>query len=127
MDTLETSDRLDLDDDRLFNEEIKSKSAVNPLSLVNEGQRFLTFDREAAFGQFVGKASFVRGFEHARPELMMDIDRRTDDPFGDCIQTVLVSLHASGICKRPDNRAAVCSPHGQLMVGTTGGIPRLQF
>src|SRR5205814_9449893 len=47
MNTLESFDRLDLDDDQLFNHEIDSISTIESLATINQRQGLLPFDEQS--------------------------------------------------------------------------------
>ena len=89
---LESLDRLDFDDHRVFDEQIDSVAAVERLTSVDQRKRLLSFDVQPTVEQFEGEARFVRRFEQARAELAMNRDRRADDLVGQRVQTFLLDM-----------------------------------
>ena len=82
MNTLESFDRLDLDDDQLFNHEIDSISTIESLATINQRQGLLPFDEQSTIQQFKRQACLVRGLQHSWPQLVVHGNRRTDDCLG---------------------------------------------
>jgi hypothetical protein len=75
----EALDRFQFDDDAILDQQIQAESAVEFDRFVHERHGFLLFKADAAEGQFVAKALFVRGFEKARAEELVNLDGGAND------------------------------------------------
>src|SRR5262249_477445 len=84
---------LDLHDDAAFHEEVETVSAVQPYVAVDERDRFLTLDIQAAVLEVEREASFIRRLEQARSERSMNTDCRSNYRFGHGVEVCL--LHPS--------------------------------
>lgn len=73
--------RLDLNDDRFRNEKVHSKTRVQPLTLADNGEFNLPQERNVTACEFLCQAYFIRGFEQARPQVPVNLNRRPDDDF----------------------------------------------
>ena len=67
MNALEPLDRLNFNDDGVFDDEVESITAIEPLILVDDRQRSLSFDTQSAIYELKAKTSLVGIFEQTRP------------------------------------------------------------
>jgi hypothetical protein len=93
---LESFNRFDLDYHYTLDEEIQPIAAVDPLVLVDDRQRLLSLEAQAACRKFNGQARFVGVFQQPRPELVVNFKRRPDNRF---CQNVYFRSHALTPCK----------------------------
>jgi hypothetical protein len=78
-DVVQLVDGLQFHDDLAFDQQIQPITAVENDAPKRDGNRFLPFHSEAGFCQQMLEARLVCRFQHPRPQLPMDGDRRTDD------------------------------------------------
>ena len=97
MHTLESLDRLDFNDDGVFDEQVDAVPTVQLLFFVSNRQRHLSLDREPGAEQVEAEAGLVRLLEQARSELAMDTYRGTDDGFRQGVE--FCRVHPASACK----------------------------
>jgi len=100
MNSLEPFDRLNFNDQRVFDDKVESITAIQPLTLVDDWQRSLSFDTQSATYQLEGKTRLVGVFQQTRPEFAMNFKRSTDYRFCQRIQFL---SHALAECKDRDS------------------------
>src|SRR5690606_4221528 len=72
-------DSLDLDDGGLVDNEVEAVGAVDLQASILDRQRSLRHHHVSGQPQFMGKTDFVRGFQQARAERLVNLDRSADD------------------------------------------------
>src|SRR6185436_10365303 len=87
---MESLNRLDFDDHRIFDQQVDSVAEIEYLATVSYGKRFLALDREPPGEQFVREKSLIRRFQQPGTEFFVDGNRGGDDSIGQRIQTRLL-------------------------------------
>jgi hypothetical protein len=100
VDRRQAFDRLDLDDDRAFDEQVQPVSTVNLDSAVDDWKRNLLLKIDAPHDEFVFKTCLISGFEQARPKCTVDVNRGADNLFGPVSAAINLERHAKGMMHR---------------------------
>ena len=98
MHSLEPFDCLNFDNHCVFDHEVESIATIQPLILVNDRQRALPIDVQSETQELERQTRFVRILEQPWPEFVVDLQRRSDDRFGESVQF----FHALATCKDRD-------------------------
>ena len=77
---------LHLNDHRIRNQKVEAVSCVEAQSFVFDRQADLASNREPSSGQFVGEAMFIGGFQQARTQRAMNLDRAIQNLSADSFQ-----------------------------------------
>jgi hypothetical protein len=85
MDGSKLLDGLEFDDDHVLDKEIGAEGDVEHHAIVDNGDRELTLDAQAAFAEFVFHETEIDGFEDPGAELDMELHRDVDDDAGDLV------------------------------------------
>ena len=96
MNGCESFDGFHFDDDRVCHEQIDAIPAIESDAAINERQRLLALEWQAAFHETKRKTFFVARFHKPRPEFAIDVESATDDALGDC---VCMKIHAFPLSK----------------------------
>jgi hypothetical protein len=75
-------DRLQLQDDRLLDDDVSEIGALETNIFVDDRQRHLPPERQAAMREFPAEAFFVNRFEQTGAQFPVHLDGETDDPVG---------------------------------------------
>ena len=78
-------DRLHLDDELLFDEQIDPVHAAEPVSLEYDGKLNLPLDLNARPAQYQGETFVVGRLEQPSAEALMDVDCRADSDARDVV------------------------------------------
>ncbi len=70
---------LQLYDYAILDDQVRAIPEFQPATLVNDGQAHLTAEREPTKLKLEAEAFFERRLQNHRPQLGMDLDRRSDD------------------------------------------------
>src|SRR5689334_8834800 len=85
MHTDQLFDRLQFNDDLVFDEEIGPKPLVEKEFVISNRDRHLALDTEALFSEFMRKTDFVNGFEQSRSGPGVNLEGGVQDDFGQLI------------------------------------------
>ena len=87
MHVIDRRDTFDLDQQYVFDDEVGAIGAVDGLVLVENGNRYLAFDRHATENELPKEASLVRRFEESRPQRPVDFNCAADGLCGDLVRS----------------------------------------
>src|SRR5690349_21752027 len=85
---------LDLDDEGVFDQEIDDIHSCDLYPLVFEGQGDLAAMRDLSELQLAAQASVITGFQEARTQMAMYLDRRAEDLFANSVGGMLDEAHS---------------------------------
>src|SRR5437899_1618248 len=82
---LDALDGLDLDDHLRLDEQVETESQIDDHRLVSNGKGLLGLNPQTPLLELVPETRLVYGFEKARTEFTMHVDRSSDDRLGQLI------------------------------------------
>ena len=82
MHTRQRVDRLEFDDNGIFNHEIRLKDGFEVNTAIRERNSSTDVSLQAGFVQLNRKAFAINGFEKTRTEVLVHFDPATDDGLG---------------------------------------------